>query len=164
MTPDDAEADSWHWDGEEPEESLGTKPSDVELYERRCNYYFAPDTPTVPYLPPQKTPEEQVAAANLWEFFRFVRFRNGHNALLQWYDPQEWPIVVMSPSVKLTEGANFAFGARWAGVWNRPVITLPITLAGGVAAGSLGHARWPGDGGWFCIVCVIVVVRANGAR
>ena len=113
--PEDPEADAWPGDGEEPEERLGTKPSDVELYERRGNYSFWPaGIPTLPHLPPQSTPEEQVAAANLWEFFRLVRFKGGRHPYLQWYDPAEWPIVVMSPSVKLTEGPDFAFGARWA--------------------------------------------------
>jgi hypothetical protein len=86
--PDDLEDDAWFWEGEEPEERLGTKPSDVELYERRGNYAFWPqDTPTLSHLPPQNTAEAQVTAASLWEFFRFVRFRGGRRPYLQWHDP-----------------------------------------------------------------------------
>ena len=93
---------------------MGTKPSDVEIYERRSSYYFAAGTPTSPHFAPQATPEEQVAAANLWDFFRYVRFKGGRHPWLEWHDAASCPIVVMSPVVKLTEGANFAFGARWA--------------------------------------------------
>ena len=86
--PQDLADDAWLWEGEEPEERLGTKPSDVELYERRGNYAFWPeDTPTLSHLPPQNTPEAQVAAASLWEFFRLVRFRGGRHPCLQWHDP-----------------------------------------------------------------------------
>ena len=63
------EEEEWTWDGTESKNKLGTKPSDVELYERRSSYSFWPyDTPISPNLPPQKTPEEQVAAASLWDF------------------------------------------------------------------------------------------------
>ena len=103
-------------DEEDPEERLGTKLSDVELYENRSKYRFYPDSARFisPYLPQQNTPEEQVAAANLWEFFRFVRYKGGRFKHFQWYEPAELPVVIMSPVVKFTEGADFAFGARWA--------------------------------------------------
>ena len=108
------------WDGAQSkcpdpaEEKAGTKPSDVELYERRIRYAFQPsDTPNSPHLPPADTPEEQVAAASLWDFFRLVRFRGGRNPYLEWHEPADCPIVVMSPTAKLTEGPDFAFGARW---------------------------------------------------
>ena len=106
--------DMWSEDEQEPAEKLGTKPSDVAVYERRCQYSFPPSSPSSPHLPPQATPEMQVAAASLWDFFRLVRFRGGRNPYLQWHDPKDWPIVIMSPVVKLTEGPDFAFGARWA--------------------------------------------------
>ena len=107
--------DSAQSKGPDPaEEKAGTKPSDVELYERRIRYAFQPsDTPNSPHLPPADTPEEQVAAASLWDFFRLVRFRGGRNPYLEWHEPADCPIVVMSPTAKLTEGPDFAFGARW---------------------------------------------------
>ena len=47
-----------------------TRSSDIELYESRENYWFRPDgTQPSPYLPWKKTPEEQVQAANLYDFF-----------------------------------------------------------------------------------------------
>ena len=49
-----------------------------------------------------------------WGFFRLVRFRGGKTPYLQWYEEHERPIVVMTPVIKLTEGPNFVFGARWA--------------------------------------------------
>ena len=122
--PDDRlgeyDPEAW-WDGTQSkgpdpaEEKVGTKPSDVELYERRTRYSFWPsDTPISPHLPQLATPEEQVAAASLWDFFRLVRFRGGRRPYLEWHEPADCPIVVMSPVVKLTEGPDFAFGARWA--------------------------------------------------
>ena len=57
---------------------------------------------------------EQVARASVFEFFRLVRFHGGKSPYLSWYEPDEMPIVMMSPVVKLTEGVDFAFGARWA--------------------------------------------------
>ena len=116
-------ADDWPWDGEWDESwgdatsgkaNLATKPSDVELYERRSSYVFDAGTPICPDLPPEETPEDQVRKMNLWDFFRLVRFRGGRNPWLEWHEPDSRPIVVMSPQVKLTEGPRFAFGARWA--------------------------------------------------
>jgi hypothetical protein len=109
--------EEWPWGDEEEEaqETLATRPSDVDLYERRTSYLFWPkDTLPSPHLPQQPTPEEQVRLASLWDFFRLVRFKGGRNPHLQWHDPAAWPIVVISPVVKLTEGPDFAFGARWA--------------------------------------------------
>ena len=100
--PEDVEAEDWpmdeNWDEEKPEERLGTKLSDVELYENRSKYPFYPENAVYisPHLPPQDTPEEQVAAANLWEFFRFVRYKGGKMKHLQWYEPAEWPVIIMS--------------------------------------------------------------------
>jgi hypothetical protein len=65
-------------------------------------------------LPKNNSPEEQILDASLWDFFRLVRYKGGKQPYLQWYDPAEWPVVVMSPTVKLTEGASFPFNARWA--------------------------------------------------
>ena len=93
----------------------------MELYERRSFYSFWPyDTPISPHLPPKATPEQQVAAASLWDFFRLVKFRGGRQPHFQWHEAATWPIVVMSPVVKLTEGPDFAFGARWALMQYRP--------------------------------------------
>ena len=92
-----------------------TQRSDIELYESRIQYYFWPEgTRISANLPPKDTSEEQVAAATLWEFFRFVRFHGGRQPYLEWHDDTRLPVVVLSPTVKLTEGADFAFGARWA--------------------------------------------------
>ena len=41
-------------------------------------------------------------------------FHGGKTPHLSGYDPDEMPIVTISPVVKLWEGAGFAFGARWA--------------------------------------------------
>ena len=109
--------EEWPWDEDEAEDwsESATKCSDVELYERRDRYRFWPEnTPPSTDLPPQTTPEEQVLKASLWDFFRLVRYRGGRHPYLEWYDQIARPIVVMSPAVKLTEGPDFAFGARWA--------------------------------------------------
>ena len=110
------EEEEWAWDEEEEaQENLATKQSDVDLYERRTFYRFWPrNTPPSPYLPPQITPEEQVSLASLWDFFRLVRYKGGRDPYLEWHDAAAWPIVILSPTVKLTEGPDFTFGARWA--------------------------------------------------
>ena len=112
---------AWCNQGDQPQEEPEaeakriTKPSDVELYEERRLYWFWPkDTPISPHLPSKATPEEQVIAASLYDFFRLVKLRGGQQAHFQWHDPIACPIVVMSPVVKLTEGPDFPFGARWA--------------------------------------------------
>ena len=53
------------------------RPSDIELYERRSNYWFCDGTKPSPYLPWKETPEDQVQAASLFEFFHFVQFHGG---------------------------------------------------------------------------------------
>ena len=93
---------------------LATKPSDLEIYERRVLYWFAPGTPVSDQLPARDTPEEQVAELHAWDFFRFVRFKTGQHPMLEWYEPADRPIVTISPGVKLSIGSDFAFGARWA--------------------------------------------------
>ena len=93
---------------------LVTKPSDLELYERRQYYEFADGAGLSAYLPHQATPKEQVLQASLYEFFRTVRFHGGKHPRLSWHEPKDMPIVIMSPVVKLREGPDFAFGARWA--------------------------------------------------
>ena len=111
------EEEEWPGSGEEEEDKAtpATRPSDVDLYERRTLYRFWPyDTKPSPHLPQQPTPEEQVSRASLWDFFRLVRYKGGKHPYLEWHDEAAGPIVVMSPGVKLTEGPNFAFGARWA--------------------------------------------------
>jgi hypothetical protein len=49
-----------------------------------------------------------------------VRFRGGRTPYLEWHPKGSLPIVIMSPSVKLTEGPDFAFGARWALMQHHP--------------------------------------------
>ena len=50
--------------------------SDIELCEGRSNFRFYPEgTKPSPYLPWKETPEEQVKAANLFEFFHYVQYR-----------------------------------------------------------------------------------------
>ena len=51
-----------------------TKPSDLELYERRLTYSFGEDCGLSDYLPSATTNMEQLAAASLFDFFRLVRF------------------------------------------------------------------------------------------
>ena len=48
---------------------------------------------------------------NAGDFFRLVRFKGGGTPMLQWYEPSDRPIVTISPVVKLSIGAGFAFGA-----------------------------------------------------
>ena len=115
-------ADQWAGDGNDDEEArvpapkrLATQPSDLELYERRCLYDFWPeDTPITSRLPAKKTSKEQVFAASLYEFFRLVQFHGGRHAHFTWHPADAMPIVMLSPVLKLREGPDFAFGARWA--------------------------------------------------
>ena len=95
-------------------EKLGTKPSDLELYERRGWYTFASGSSILSDLPHRATPEEQVLDLCAWDFFRLVTLKGGQNPFLEWYDPASRPIVLISPAVSLAIGADFAFGARWA--------------------------------------------------
>ena len=124
---DDAEDVAWSSEGEGEENAYTggaassshrakrvTKMSDVELYERRTEFEFAEDAGISPHLPDVGTPEEQVLRASLFDFFRLVHFHGGRYPYLSWYAEGECPIVIMSPVVKLAEGPNFAFGARWA--------------------------------------------------
>jgi hypothetical protein len=92
---------------------LATKPNDLELYERRIDIKFK-ERELSPHLPPRASPEEQVEHATLYEFFRLVQYHGGRTPQLSWHAEHCQPIVVMSPVVKLREGANFAFGARWS--------------------------------------------------
>ena len=93
---------------------LATKPSDLELYERRSEYWFAEGTPISRRVPPKETPEEQVTDMCAWDFFRFVHLRGGRESLLEWYEPECMPVVTMTPALKLGIGSSFSFGARWA--------------------------------------------------
>ena len=115
-----ADVDTENATGEVPQQKLGTKPSDIEVYERRSHYRFPPDTPTSPVLPWKETPEEQVACAFLWEFFRLVRLTGGRSPSLAWHPSDCLPIVIISPVVKLAEGPDFAFGARWGLMQDHP--------------------------------------------
>ena len=98
----------------DPTKPIATSISDLALYESRTSYRFAEDAGLSDALPPASTPEEQVAAASAWDFFRLVRFHGGKNPWLEWYGIHERPIVLISPTFKLTIGADFAFGTRWA--------------------------------------------------
>lgn len=93
---------------------LVTKPSDLELYERRMDYDFSHGAPLSQYLAPQSSPREQLRAASLFEFFRLVKFHGGLQPHFSWHEAKEMPVVMMSPVVKLREGPDFAFGCRWA--------------------------------------------------
>ena len=113
------DADSeWGW-----EKSGGrrvTSPSDLELYERRSWLWFWPEgTSPSPYLPWKETPEEQVRAASLFEFFHLVQFHGGRQPYLSWWDEtgedqSRLPIVILQPAVKLKENDSFARNAQWA--------------------------------------------------
>ena len=59
------------------------------------------------------TPEWQVCDMSLFQFFHLVKFVGGRKPRLQWHAHKEWPIVVMSPQIKLMEGPDFPFAARW---------------------------------------------------
>jgi len=118
---DDGESDRWHEDNDDAGDGsasarrkLHTKPSDLELYERRTMYTFPLDTCISPNLPWRATPEQQVAAASAYEFFRLVQFKGGKQPHLVWHEEDIMPIVTISPVIKLMEGPDFAFGARWA--------------------------------------------------
>ena len=94
--------------------------SDIELYEGRSNYWFWPEgTKPSPYLPWKETPEEQVQAASLFEFFHLVQYHGGRRPFLSWWDetgeqPSRLPIVCLQPAVKLKENDGFARNAQWA--------------------------------------------------
>ena len=100
-------------DEQRQDQSVTTKLSDAELYERRLEFKVWP-AQTSEHLPPRDTAEEQLETINLFDFYRLLKYKGGKYPHLQWREPQDWPIVVMSPVVKLTEGASFGFAARWA--------------------------------------------------
>jgi hypothetical protein len=83
---------------------LATKPSDLELYERRCAYTFPEGTPLSTRLPDADTPVDQVAAARIYDFFRFVQYHGGKWPHFTWHPEDNLPVVIMSPVVKLREG------------------------------------------------------------
>jgi len=91
-----------------------TQPSDLDLYERRIQYAFVQGTPPSEDVPPQATPEEQVAEMNAFDFFRLVHFHGGQHPYFTWHSRTSSPIVILTPVVNLTDGAHFASGARWA--------------------------------------------------
>ena len=106
---------------------LNVQTSDLALYGKRMWYQFWPllVTKPSPHLPWRSTPEEQLEHMSVDEFFRLVRFHGGRNAYLSWHDPDGWdpsrmPIVIMSPALKLREGPEFTFGARWALMQHHP--------------------------------------------
>ena len=85
----------------------------MDLYERRFSYAFAEGTPLSRHLPVGSTPEAQVAACSLWEFFVLVRYKGGYEPYFEWHEENCLPVVVLSPVIKLTEGPDLPFGARW---------------------------------------------------
>ena len=95
-----------------------TNMSDAELYENRTQFVFEEDAGLSPHLPNSDkegwTPEQQVMDASLFDFFRLVHFHGGRQPYLSWHEEDAFPIVVMSPVLKLADGPNFAIGARWA--------------------------------------------------
>ena len=110
--------EEWAWAESGGERLHGA--SDIELYERRSNYWFWPEgTKPSPYLPRKDTPEEQVQAASLFEFFHLVQYHGGRQPYLSWWDetgeqPSRLPIVCLQPAVKLKENDGFARNAQWA--------------------------------------------------
>ena len=90
-----------------------TKPSDLELYERRTSLWFPHDTAQSPRLPQASTPEQQVANASMYDFYRLVQYHGGKQPYITWHASDVMPIVIMSPVLKLREGGDFAFGSRW---------------------------------------------------
>ena len=118
--------DDWWSAGDQGGRKRVHQVSDFELYMRRGRYWFWPEgTQPSPYLPWQETPEAQVAAASLFEFFRYVQFHGGRQPHLTWQDPtgqdpSRLPIVCLQPAVKLKENAAFARNAQWALIQHHP--------------------------------------------
>ena len=110
--------EEWTW-AESGGERLH-RASDIELYERRSNYWFWPEgTKPSPCLPWKETPEEQVQAANLYEFFHLVQYHGGRQPYLSWWDetgdePSRLPVICLQPAVKLKENDGVARNAQWA--------------------------------------------------
>ena len=121
------------------------KPSDVDLYEGRWWYDFASDTMCSKRLPHVRmtctdyhdcqcptscdvcdletvasTPYEQLLKMSAFQFFWLVRFIGGRYPKLQWHDDGRLPIVLMSPTIKLMEGPDFSFHARWCLMQHHP--------------------------------------------
>ena len=93
--------------------------SDIELYEKRSDFWFATGTKPSPYLPWKETLEDQVKAASLFEFFHYVQYHGGVCPYLTWFDesgqnPSRLPIVALQPIVRLKENDGFARNAQWA--------------------------------------------------
>ena len=109
--------------GAEDAASVIMQRSDMALYENRGRYWFEEGAPISPNLSPKETPEEQVATVSLFDFFRLVKYHGGRQPWLSWHPSDARPIVVMSPIVKLTEGPDIAFNARWALVQYHPWTT-----------------------------------------
>ena len=100
-----------------------TKKSDVELYESRTDLEFWRYSSEVGWersselssaLPQEDTPEAQVSKASLFDFFRLVQYHGGKYPYLSWHEEHKRPILIMSPVIKLAEGPDFPFNARWA--------------------------------------------------
>ena len=93
---------------------------------RRSKYLFWPEgTAPSPYLPWKETPEEQVQAASLFEFFHHVQYHGGRQPWLSWWgptgqEPSRLPVVCLQPAVHLRENGGFARNAQWALLQHHP--------------------------------------------
>ena len=137
------------------------KPSDVDLYEKRCSYYFADWEYCSSKLPHvagscefqeechcvtavawnhdivsdeqletgdlldggnlvASTADAQLLNMSVFQFFWLVKFVGGSYPRFQWQDINNLPVVLMSPNVKLMEGPEFSFGARWCLMQQHP--------------------------------------------
>ena len=59
---------------EDQEPGISVRLSDLALYERRTELWLAEKSGISGRLPPKDSPEEQVAEASLWDFFRSVKY------------------------------------------------------------------------------------------
>ena len=70
-------------------------------------------------MPWKETPEEQVQAASLFEFFHHAQYHGGRQPWLSWWDPtgqepSRLPVVCLQPAVHIRENGGFARNAQWA--------------------------------------------------
>ena len=110
------------------EQRVSIQPSDLDLYESRVDLLFAEGTLITDDLPSADTLEAKAASARAFDLFRLIRYRGGKIPRLGWHVKACRPIVVMSPVLKFTLGADFPFAARWALMqyhpWKGPTIVL----------------------------------------
>lgn len=114
---DDGEDGWWSWWATQGGKRVH-QVSDLELYMRRGWYWFPDGTAPSPYLPMQESPEAQVQAASLFDFFRLVQYHGGKEPYLTWFDPtgkepSRMPIICVQPVPRLRENGGFARNAQW---------------------------------------------------